>query len=148
MPPEGEGWPDFVGWSRFAQTAQKSPAQIMGEFVDEVSDLSVVRLKPATPDAPAKESDPIAPVAALPVPEGDGVGSGVSNPLKKPLLWTAASQLEAQRPETDQSHVPPVLRNLHKCQACGFPVSEGRKLCVECEEKQWRGQLRPAPDRG
>src|SRR4029077_7529976 len=24
--------------------------------------------------------------------------------------------------------------------ACGFPVSQGRKFCVECEEKQWRGQ--------
>jgi hypothetical protein len=33
-----------------------------------------------------------------------------------------------------------VLRNLQKCQACGFPVSQGRKFCVECEEKQWRGQ--------
>ncbi len=40
--------------------------------------------------------------------------------------------------------VPPVLRNLQKCQACGFPVSHGRTLCVECEEKQWRGQRLPA----
>ena len=39
--------------------------------------------------------------------------------------------------------VPPGLRNLQKCQACGFPVSQGRAFCVECEEKHWRGQ-RPA----
>jgi hypothetical protein len=32
------------------------------------------------------------------------------------------------------------LRNLQKCKACGFPVSKGRTFCVECEEKQWRGQ--------
>jgi hypothetical protein len=48
---------------------------------------------------------------------------------------------DAPKPiEADQSHVPPMLRSLRKCKACGFPVSEGRTLCVECDEKQWRGQ--------
>jgi hypothetical protein len=69
---------------------------------------------------------------------------------KKPLLWSAALSANAEEAERaaepDQSHVPPVLRNLHKCQACGFPVSEARVLCVDCEEKHWRGQLRiPQP---
>jgi hypothetical protein len=50
--------------------------------------------------------------------------------------------------DADQSHVPPVLRGLRKCEACGFPISAGRVLCVECEEKKWRGQLRlQAPNR-
>jgi uncharacterized Zn finger protein (UPF0148 family) len=39
--------------------------------------------------------------------------------------------------------VPAALRNLQKCKACGFPVSQGRTFCVECEEKQWRGQRLP-----
>jgi GAF domain len=61
---------------------------------------------------------------------------------KKPLFWSATSQAHsgaepASRPSTA---VPPMLRNLKKCQACGFPVSPGRTLCVECEEKRWRGQ--------
>ena len=43
---------------------------------------------------------------------------------------------------SDRSHVPLVMRNLRKCDACGFPVSPTRSLCVECEEKKWRGQLR------
>ncbi|MGB8733766.1 MAG: hypothetical protein WCC99_21110, partial [Candidatus Sulfotelmatobacter sp.] len=38
------------------------------------------------------------------------------------------------------------LRNLQKCQACGFPVSQGRAFCVECEERQWRGQRLPRPE--
>jgi hypothetical protein len=38
-----------------------------------------------------------------------------------------------------------MLRGLRKCEACGFPVSAGRVLCVECEEKKWRGQLRLQP---
>jgi GAF domain len=64
---------------------------------------------------------------------------------KKPLFWSAvpAPATDAGKAEeADQSHVPPVLRSLRKCEACGFPVSAGRVLCVECEEKKWRGQLR------
>ena len=71
---------------------------------------------------------------------------------KKPLFWSAALNPAVDAgtvTEPDQSHVPPVLRSLHKCEACGFPVSAGRVLCVECEEKKWRGQLRLAtPRRG
>ena len=66
-------------------------------------------------------------------------------PAKKPLLWSAAVNTRgdgAQLAKPDQSHIPPAFRNLRKCEACGFPVSEGRVLCVECEEKKWRGQLR------
>jgi len=66
---------------------------------------------------------------------------------KKPLFWSAAliPSVEKEQPvEADRSHVPAVLRNRRKCQACGFPVSEGRMLCVECEEKKWRGKLATA----
>jgi GAF domain-containing protein len=63
---------------------------------------------------------------------------------KKPLLWSSAlNAAEDQKAtESDRSHVPPVFRNLSQCQACGFPISTGRTLCVECEEKKWRGQLK------
>lgn len=63
----------------------------------------------------------------------------------KPLFWSAAqvADTEAETPgEADQSHVPPMLRSLKKCEVCGFPITAGRSLCVECEEKRWRGQLR------
>jgi hypothetical protein len=75
------------------------------------------------------------------------VQDNVSKPAK-PLLWSAADTLAASENsgDGDQSHVPPVLRGLRKCEACGFPISGGRVLCVECEEKKWRGQLRrPQP---
>jgi hypothetical protein len=71
----------------------------------------------------------------------------VSKPAK-PMLWSALDTVAAPEDsgESDQSHVPPVLRGLRKCEACGFPISGGRVLCVECEEKKWRGQLkRPQP---
>jgi hypothetical protein len=94
---------------------------------DEVEALDVSRT--ATVENPLSPAVPVA--SAFPPP-------------KKPLLWSAALPLSEETQEAapaDQSHVPPVLRSLQKCWACGFPVSEGRKLCVECEEKQWRGQL-------
>lgn len=61
------------------------------------------------------------------------------------LLWSAAAvgaESAGAVSSEDQSNVPPVLRGLRKCEACGFPISGGRVLCVECEEKKWRGQLR------
>jgi len=65
-------------------------------------------------------------------------------PPRKQLFWSAAMQNTANPAPVAESaastSVPSVLRNLHKCQACGFPVSQGRAFCVECEERQWRGQ--------
>jgi hypothetical protein len=67
---------------------------------------------------------------------------------KKQLFWSAvAAQAQGSVAPADEAvktiSVPPMLRNLQKCQACGFPVSQGRAFCVECEEKKWRGQRLP-----
>ncbi len=68
---------------------------------------------------------------------------------KKPLFWSAVMQTNGSSAPADAAAesivVPPMLRNLQKCQACGFPVSQGRTLCVECEEKQWRSARLSAP---
>ncbi len=87
------------------------------------------------------------PTAALRPVASKSEASGLLKPAapKKLLLWSAPlhAGTEGQQPvETEPSLVPPVLRGLRKCEACGFPVSAGRALCVECEEKRWRGQLK------
>lgn len=97
----------------------------------------------AIPQAVSPEKASAAAVAPPSVVEAGP--SKAEIPRKNPLLfWSAAVNLpDAAKPEAaDQSHVPPVLRSLQQCQACGFPVSAGRSLCVECEEKKWRGQLK------
>jgi hypothetical protein len=70
---------------------------------------------------------------------------------KKPLFWSAAMQTQGNAGRANEvaasTSVPPVLRNLQQCQACGFPVSQGRTFCVECEERQWRGQRLPVQTR-
>jgi hypothetical protein len=77
---------------------------------------------------------------------------------QKKLLWSAIDAPKMYDPDTfggqqddvgNVHQVPPALRNLRKCEACGFPVSAGRSLCVECEEKRWRARSpakRPASD--
>jgi hypothetical protein len=65
---------------------------------------------------------------------------------KRLLFWSAAMRAQSsEQPKNDTPAiaVPATLRNLQKCQACGFPVSQGRAFCVECEERQWRGQRLP-----
>jgi hypothetical protein len=71
--------------------------------------------------------------------------SPLSAAFNKPLFWSAAAGMsgEARKFADDRGDVPAVLRNLRKCDACGFPVTAERTLCVECEEKRWRGQLKP-----
>jgi len=81
--------------------------------------------------------------SALPAVPAVSVPANVARPVHKPLFRSAAAAGEGDAVSggTDQSHLPPVLRGLHICEACGFPISEGRILCVECEDKKWRELL-------
>ena len=38
------------------------------------------------------------------------------------------------------------LANIGKCETCGFPVSEGRKLCLDCERRQGKTQSSPTAE--
>jgi len=54
-------------------------------------------------------------------------------------------EIEKQYPEveakSDEAARPArsAVVNLRKCEGCGFPVSEGRRLCLDCEKKGIRG---------
>jgi hypothetical protein len=134
---------------KLAQAAQHLPPEISRDESDQNALTAALESASeiVSQAAPGQTELPGIPPPAIPAvaPAPD---SPESSP-RKPLLWFAALHSTAALPSPaapDQSHVPTVLRTLHKCQACGFPVSEGRKLCVECEEKQWRGLLRvPRP---
>jgi hypothetical protein len=104
--------------------------------------------------APANVPEDGLPVRDVPSPEdsnSDAPPVVVPNdsPPKRAILWSAPATGNTGSPPaqtSDSTAVPPALRNVHRCQACGFPVSEGRVLCVDCEEKKWRGEpvQRPA----
>ena len=98
---------------------------------------------PEPPKAVVPENATASPQVAAAADPGP-VAAPETEPKKK-LFWSAAlnpAADAAKQEDADQSHVPPVLRSLRKCEACGFPVSAGRVLCVECEEKKWRGHLK------
>jgi hypothetical protein len=140
-----------------------SALQRLGEMVETAVRLARAADRAIPAEDPRQEAEPeievVTDISSLPsltvqdtLPPPSPVSAAetpVAPPKPKPspqkrLLWSAAFQntsAGAKPPAPDRSHVPPVLRNLHKCQACGFPVSEGRSLCVDCEEKQWRGQV-------
>jgi len=79
--------------------------------------------EPAPPPAEIK-TEPVAPaaVASPPVPE-------------------KVTALEAAQPQPIR---PPELDKIRKCESCGFPVSEGRTLCLDCEVTRLSGE-NPAP---
>jgi hypothetical protein len=133
---------------KLAHAAQNLPPEIFPDGEEEKGGQPGVEVptEVAAASIPG-EAAPGEVTSSASQPESFVKHSPAQSPPKTPVLWSAAlhsSPAPLQQPAPDQSHVPLVLRNLHKCQACGFPVSEGRKLCVECEEKQWRGQL-PVP---
>jgi hypothetical protein len=112
------------------------------------ADIAVVAATPAAIQPSVVQPIVVQPAVVQPATVPATASPAKEPPAKRPLMWSAAAvhaSPEAPKPaDADQSHVPPMLRSLRKCKACGFPVSEGRTLCVECDEKQWRGQPFPA----
>lgn len=51
--------------------------------------------------------------------------------LNLPVPVIPARVIEATLPEP--APVPEAMRRVQKCASCGFPVSEGRTLCLDCE---------------
>ncbi len=145
---KAEGEAPVVGGAAAAQlekSAEKSLEKAKEEKEEEEEDEAAESAVEVPPMASVNEvvSDSVAalPPAVSPQAEPAAAPSVEVTSSRKQLFWTATPSLvaDAGKPEAaDQSHVPPVLRNLHKCEACGFPVSAGRALCVECEEKKWK----------
>jgi hypothetical protein len=145
-----------------ATTAILEPAKPV-----HAADIDTPALKnPVSADLMPHQKDSLQPVAHLPQMSESKSGAGASlaaaaNASVRPaaekdkndaapkhkLLWSAGRQTQP-RVETTS---PPLIMRLQNCRACGFPVSSGRTLCVECEEKKWRGQKvpeAPAPEIG
>ena len=145
------------------QSPVESQTPIKTECAAEIASSSVAvstaDSKTSPQSASVTAAPPNVPEAELPardVPSPDDSNSESSpvvvpkdSPPKRAILWSAPATANTGSPPaqtSDSIAVPPALRNVHRCQACGFPVSEGRVLCVDCEETKWRGEpfQRPA----
>jgi putative methionine-R-sulfoxide reductase with GAF domain len=60
------------------------------------------------------------------------------------VIASAASDTKPLKPDQPETVRPKELDKIRNCEACGFPVSEGRSLCLDCEAARLSGE-RPAP---
>jgi GAF domain-containing protein len=88
--------------------------------------------------AEQKEQKPSEPAPA-PAEIEKGTSAAVASiPASEPRDTTAL------KPDQSEPVRPQELDNIRKCEACGFPVSEGRSLCLDCEAARISGDS-PAP---
>jgi putative methionine-R-sulfoxide reductase with GAF domain len=61
----------------------------------------------------------------------------VANPPQPEIAEPAPLQAELpEDPEHEIASIPEAILRTQKCSSCGFPVSEGRTLCLDCEKKE------------
>jgi putative methionine-R-sulfoxide reductase with GAF domain len=61
-----------------------------------------------------------------------------------PVLASEPRDTAGLKPDHSEIVKPAELDKIRKCEACGFPVSEGRTLCLDCEAARLSGD-NPAP---
>ena len=83
----------------------------------------VAEVKPAVSSPTADRAQKLPEI--IPVKEG---------PLPAPSAISDAGLVSAA-PVVPQV-VPEAMRRVQKCSSCGFPVSEGRTICLDCEKKK------------
>jgi putative methionine-R-sulfoxide reductase with GAF domain len=101
------------------------------DILADVDTKSAPRVEHTVPAAQEDQTAEI-PVAAVIAP---------TEAEPDPVKVVAAPHRAGQEDQITAEHVftaPPrsPVANLRKCEACGFPVSEGRQLCLDCEKKQ------------
>jgi putative methionine-R-sulfoxide reductase with GAF domain len=110
---------------------------------------TVAQESEAKPAAPASNIAEVAPGHLSPVVIPIQSPAAVSAPLASPPAELPPSVPVSTAPVTlpempIATAVPEAMRRVQKCASCGFPVSEGRSLCLDCEKKQVDGKPVPA----
>ena len=108
----------------------EKPVELLPELLPEVATAGSAPQAPAIPpdiSGNPEFSAPAVPSAEPPV---------ISPSLPVTALPVTAPVPEPEpEPEPEPVVVPEAMRRVQKCAACGFPVSEGRTLCLDCEKK-------------
>jgi hypothetical protein len=89
--------------------------------------------------APPQSTVPVE-AAPTPTPKAEVVAATKPEPVRAAPVVAPAEELPASVPLPPKpaagAAVPDAMRRVQKCASCGFPVSEGRALCVDCEQKR------------
>jgi hypothetical protein len=95
---------------------------------------SGLRREPDKPveSATARMARP-APAISINIPSKPESANSVANPgSAAPAAPPAESPVN---PQSATTSVPEAMLRVQKCGSCGFPISEGRALCLDCEKK-------------
>jgi hypothetical protein len=52
---------------------------------------------------------------------------------QNPILWHAPEHNQVPSPAESSSGTPKLALGVRTCESCGFPVSNGRTMCFDCE---------------
>jgi putative methionine-R-sulfoxide reductase with GAF domain len=133
--------------------------------LERMADLTLTALDLAERRPQVAEPAVIVPQAAPPVPETSGESAPMPAEVTPPEVADPAPPQAPEEPiilpqegplgdaqvhsalfqesEPQAVAVPEAMRRVQKCISCGFPVSAGRTLCVDCENKS-HGEGKPA----
>jgi GAF domain len=98
-------------------TAPQVEAQTTEEVLESASSDVVERAAPAPEEKVTQQEIPVAPAQVK----------------EAPVVATTEAPANAQDP------VPAGLPHIKTCESCGFPISESRTLCLDCESHQVGG---------
>jgi putative methionine-R-sulfoxide reductase with GAF domain len=115
----------------------------MADLTLTALDLAEQRQKSAPAPAPRREPEkPVESPTASSAPQASAIPLNIPlNPeFAEPAVLPAeppviSSALPVTVPELAPASVPEAMLRAQKCASCGFPISEGRTRCLDCEKK-------------
>lgn len=120
-------------------TAVIGPAVIEPAIVQStVAEPSIVEpaiVEPGAVKSTAAASQPVLPEGATVQPEPAVLSAVVVPTETTDNLGSQAERARVSETVSEPASIPEAMRRVQKCATCGFPVSEGRTLCLDCEKK-------------
>jgi GAF domain-containing protein len=122
-----------------ADAAKRALQEIAAKNAQAAAQQAAEPKETEPPETPAPAPAEIAPAQTGPAQTGKGTSVPVASAPEPKFSDATTAKLDApaavRLPELDK---------IRKCEACGFPVSEGRTLCLDCEAARLSGES-PAP---
>ena len=92
-------------------------------------------VEPGAVKSAAAAPQPVLPEGATVQPEAAVLSAAVIPTETTDNLRSQAERTPVSETVSEPASIPEAMRRVQKCATCGFPVSEGRTLCLDCEKK-------------
>jgi putative methionine-R-sulfoxide reductase with GAF domain len=120
---------DLIALERMAELTLT--ALDLAEQRQHSAPVAIAPREPEKPVEPPKASS----VENVPaIPTAVALASPVAVPAESLIISAPAPEAESAK-SPPPAAVPEAMLRVQKCTACGFPVSEGRTFCLDCEKK-------------